>query len=185
MAKKKRTPRTAKASATGRSKKSKSTKRTDIHGVEAKGKTSGSASGEGSLGTGVGASSTGSQQSAFQRGAVSVIPTLYPDSPTGPITVQNFVTIDVQTPEFARFKNNLEALVAELSQSNRVSEEVRQQLLSELKAGRELIKAPKPQLDLLNLLLIKPLEFLIEKSDSAIIAKLAHDALEWLLKLIA
>jgi hypothetical protein len=114
----------------------------------------------------------------------SATPTIYPDSPQGPIIVQNYVAINIQTNEFRRFNNNIEALIAELSQSNEISGEVRDQLLSELRAGREIITAPKPQRDLIDLLLLKPLKWLADKSGSAIVSKLAADALGWLLKMI-
>ncbi len=116
---------------------------------------------------------------------VPITPTVYPDSPHGMIIVQNHVTINIQTDEFSRFNKNIEALIGELRQSNYISGEVRDQLLSELKAGRELINGPKPQRDLIDLLLVKPLKWLAEKSGSAIVSKLAADALEWLLRMIS
>ena len=98
--------------------------------------------------------------------------------------VQNHVLINVQTDEFARFNKNMEGLIGELRQSNEISTEVRDQLISELGAGREIIVGPKPQRDLIDLLIIEPLKWLVEKSRSAIIVKLAQDALAWLLKMI-
>jgi hypothetical protein len=115
---------------------------------------------------------------------VSIPPTIYPDSPQGTVIVQNHVTINIQSEEFSRFNKNIEALIGELRQSNEISGEVRDQLLSELRAGGEIITAPKPQHDLINLLLVKPLKWLVDKSGSAIIAKLAGDALQWLLKML-
>ena len=80
--------------------------------------------------------------------------------------------------------HNIEALFGELRQSKEISGEVRDQIISELRAGRELLHAPKPQRDLIDLLLVKPLKWVAEKSGSAIIGKLAKDALEWLLRML-
>ena len=115
---------------------------------------------------------------------VPVTPTVYPDSPQGTIIVQNYVTINIQSVEFSGFDKNLEGLIGELHRSNEISGEVRDQLVSELWAGRAIIGAPKPQRDLIDLLLVRPLKWLIEKSGSAMVSKLASDALEWLIKML-
>jgi len=116
--------------------------------------------------------------------SVTVTPTAYPDSPQGTIIVQNYVAINIHSDEFSRFNKNIEALLVELRQSNEISGEFRDQLVSKLKAGRELAAAPKPPRDLINVLLVRPLKWLAEKSGSSMISKLAGDALEWLLKII-
>ena len=115
---------------------------------------------------------------------VAITPTAYPDSPQGAIIVQNHVTINIRSNEFGQFNKNMEALIAELRRSNEISGEVRDQLLSELRAGREIISGPKPERGLVDVLLLKPLKWLAEKSGSAIIGKLAGDALAWLLRMI-
>ena len=115
---------------------------------------------------------------------VPITPTVYPDSPQGTITVQNHITINIQSAEFSRFDKNLEALIGELLGSNEISGEARDQLVCELWAGREIIGAPKPQRALIDLLLVGPLKWLSEKSGSAIIGKLAADALDWLLRML-
>jgi len=115
---------------------------------------------------------------------VPITPTVYPDSPQGTITVQNHITINIQSAEFSRFDKNLEALIGELLGSNEISGEARDQLVCELWAGREIIGAPKPQRDLIDLLLVRPLKWLIEKSGSAMVSKLASDALGWLIKML-
>ena len=115
---------------------------------------------------------------------VPITPTVYPDSPQGTITVQNHITINIQSAEFGRFDKNLEALIGELLGSNEISGEARDQLVCELWAGREIIGAPKPQRDLIDLLLVRPLKWLIENSGSAMVSKLAGDALVWLIKML-
>jgi hypothetical protein len=119
------------------------------------------------------------------RAPVPITPTVYPDSSQGTVIVQNYVTINIQSEEFSRFNKNIEALFGELRRSNEISGEVRDQLLSELRAGREIITGPKPQRHLIDLLLVKPLKWLIDKSGLAIVSKLAWDALVWLLKMLA
>jgi hypothetical protein len=116
--------------------------------------------------------------------SVPITPTVYPDSPQGTIIVQNYVTINVETNEFIQFNKNLEALIGELRLSNEISGEVRDKLISELHAGRELLTGPKPQRGVIEVLLVRPLKWIMEKSGSAIIGKLAGDALNWLLKMI-
>ena len=115
---------------------------------------------------------------------VPITPTVYPDSPQGTITVQNHITINIQSAEFSRFDKNLEALIGELLGSNEISGEARDQLVCELWAGREIIGAPKPQHDLIDLFLVRPLIWLIENSGSAMVSKLAGDALVWLIKML-
>ena len=113
-----------------------------------------------------------------------ITPTVYPDSPQGPLIIHNHITINIRTNEFKQFNTDFELLIRELRYSNEISGEIRDQLLSELKAGREIITGPKPQRDLIDLLLVRPLKWLAEKSGSAIVSKLAADALTWLFKII-
>ena len=115
---------------------------------------------------------------------LTIAPTVYPESPHGTIIVQNHIMINISTDEFRHFNTEIELLIRELRYSNEISGEVRDQLLSELKAGREIITGPKPQRDLVDLLLVRPLKWLAEKSGSAFVSKLAADALTWLLKII-
>ena len=51
-------------------------------------------------------------------------------------------------------------------------------------AGRELLKGPKPSRDLIDLLLVRPLEFLVKAAAAAIIGDLAGQALDALLKMM-
>jgi hypothetical protein len=120
------------------------------------------------------------------RAPIQVAPTVYPESPHGTIIVQNHnhITINIPTDEFRHFNTNFDLLIRELRYSNEISGELRDQLLSELKAGREIITGPKPQRALVDLLLLRPLKWLAEKSGSAVVSKLAADVLTWLLKII-
>lgn len=116
----------------------------------------------------------------------SVTPTVYPDSPDGKVIVHNNVTINIGSVEFKTFNTKMDALVKQLQvgRSNQISGEVCAQLLSEIMAGREILKGPKPSRDLIKLLLVKPLEFLMKAAAGAIIGDLAGQALDALLKII-
>jgi hypothetical protein len=118
------------------------------------------------------------------RAPIQVAPTIYPDSPHGTVIVNNHITINIRTDEFIQFNTDFDLLIRELRYSNEISGEVRDHLLSELKAGKEIITGPKPQRDLVDLFLVRPLKWLAEKSGSAVVSKLATDALTWLLKII-
>ena len=115
---------------------------------------------------------------------VPITPTVYPDSPQGTIIVQNHVTINLQSEAFSRFANNFESLIGELHRSIEIAGELRDHLLSELRAGGEIITGPKPQRDLIDLFLVRPLKWLSEKSGLAMVNKLASDALAWLIKML-
>jgi hypothetical protein len=113
-----------------------------------------------------------------------VTPTVYPDSPQGPIIVQNHITINLQSDEFRLFNQNLETLIAQLGRSNEFAGEARDQVVAELRAGREILTAPKPQRDLVHLLLLRPLKWVAAKAGSEVIASLTKKALDWLLSVV-
>jgi hypothetical protein len=115
---------------------------------------------------------------------LTVVPTLYPAQPSGPIVVDNYITINANSIEAREFFTRFDALLAELKRSNEISGEIRDQLKSEMDAGKSLLSAPKVNRSLVEMLLVRPLKWLAEKAGSAVITKLAGDALEWLLKLL-
>ena len=59
------------------------------------------------------------------------------------------------------------------------------QLLAELKAGRQILEAPKPERNLVDLLLVRPLQWAAEKAGSVAFGDLAKRALDFLLGLIS
>ena len=115
---------------------------------------------------------------------VPVTPTVYPDRPQGTIIVQNHVTINFQSEEFRRFCHNFKSLIDDLRRSHEIAGELRDKLLCELSTGAEILTGPKPQRELIDLLLVRSLKWLSEKSGSAMVSKLASDALEWLIKML-
>jgi hypothetical protein len=111
-----------------------------------------------------------------------ITPTVYPGEPSGTVIVQNQITINVHSTDFRKFEAKLDELLEAIRRSNEISGEVRDQLKAEITAGRTLLKAPKADRTWIDFLLVRPLRYLAEKVGSAVISKLATDALEWLLK---
>jgi hypothetical protein len=106
------------------------------------------------------------------------------DSPQGAIIVQNYVTINGGSVEFRNFDTAMNGLVNQLSESNEISGDLRKQLQAEIAAGREVLKAPKANRDLIKLLLIEPLTFIAKAVAGSVIGILAGEALEWLMKML-
>jgi hypothetical protein len=111
------------------------------------------------------------------RAAIPIIPTLYSGEPSGGITVQNYITINVRTAEFIELNNKLNELLGLLRRSNEISGEARDQLIAEIKAGRALLEAPKADPKLLDILLKRPLMFIGKTGSGAIIGVTATAAL--------
>jgi hypothetical protein len=120
------------------------------------------------------------------RTFVPVTPTAYPPSPPGSVIVLNYVTVNGGSPEFKNFNVAADALVKQLQTggSNEISGDVCAQVLSEITAGRELLKAPKPNRELIQVLLVNSLEFLMKTAAGAIIGNLAGQALHWLMQML-
>jgi hypothetical protein len=118
------------------------------------------------------------------RATVPIVPTLYPDDPDGPVIVQNYITIKIESPEFRRLNAKIDELLEALRQSNERSE-AHDQALAEIAAGKNLLTAPKPDRNLVDLLLLRPLKYLVEKAGSAIISELAKQAVDLLLRLLS
>jgi hypothetical protein len=114
---------------------------------------------------------------------VPITLTHYPENPGGTVVVHNHIVINIQTANFKQFTTQLDELIAELHRSNEFSVEVREKLLAEIKAGKEIISAPKPDKNYIELLLTKPLKYLADKAGSAIISKLAGGLLDLLGKI--
>ena len=115
---------------------------------------------------------------------IPITPTLYPESPAGTVIVQNFITINIKSTNFKTFNATMDALVRKLVQSNEISGEVRAQLLSEMTAGRELLKGPKPSRECIENFLMKPLKFLARTVTSTTISESANKASDVLLKMM-
>jgi hypothetical protein len=77
----------------------------------------------------------------------------------------------------------MDELLGHLLRSNEISGEVRDKLIAELSAGMEILKSPKPDPNMIDLLLKRPLTFIALTASAAIIGKLATEMLPLLGKL--
>jgi hypothetical protein len=96
----------------------------------------------------------------------------------------NVLTINIQSIEFHQFEATLDDLLDHLRRSNQISIEARRQAIAEISAGDEILTAEKPDRSLVELLLIRPLKWIVEKGAGTIISGLATKALELLFKLM-
>jgi hypothetical protein len=120
---------------------------------------------------------------------IPIAPTLYPPvAPKETVIVQNFVTINIRSKEFVEFDEKLAEVVEALRGSNEISAEVRNQLIAEITAGREILVAPKANRGLIDLLLANPLKAIIVTAGTvagtAIVTHLAVQAVELLERLV-
>ncbi len=122
-------------------------------------------------------------EATIRPGPVTLVPTQYPDDPAARLVVHNHVYVDVRSVAFRESEAKLDELIHVLRQSNEIAGETRDQLIAEIKAGRELLTAPKPDRNLLDVLLVRPLMYLAEKANSAIAGALADEALHLLLRM--
>jgi hypothetical protein len=137
----------------------------------------------------------GIQRNAFQESAVaredaartaepiSIVPTVYPQDPDGAITGgQNHVTINlnIHGGDFRNFRGTIVDLHEALRGANAIAPEVREQVIAETSAGTAILEAPKADRGLINLLLIRPLEWLLSTGVGGAVTELAKRALDLL-----
>jgi hypothetical protein len=118
---------------------------------------------------------------------ISIVPTVYPQDPDGAITGgQNHVTINLNIygGDFSEFKGKMVDLHEALRGSNAIAPEVRQQIIAETSAGTALLEAPKADRGLIDLLLIRPLKWLLSTGVGAAVTELAKRALDLLFKMM-
>jgi hypothetical protein len=109
---------------------------------------------------------------------VSIVPTVYPADPSNKITVENHITININGAEFREFNASMKELLGELRHSNTIAGEVREKLAGEMEAGTTILATPKADPKIIDILLVRPLKYIAEKSAGSIINKLALAALE-------
>jgi len=117
------------------------------------------------------------------KATIPIVPTLYPEEPDGAVIVHNHITINIHNVEFREFNSKLDDVIRLLRISNEISGETRDQLIAEIKAGRALLAAPKPDAQLIELLLRRPLLFIGKTASGAIIGVAATAAVALLGKL--
>ena len=112
-------------------------------------------------------------------------PTIHPMAPGDTVTVEDPVSIDVDSTGFRDFVATMDRLTEAIRQSNVMAQETRQQMIAELKAGVEYLKASKPSRKVLELLLIVPLTAATTIAASTVVQEAAKLAFKALLKLIS
>jgi hypothetical protein len=115
---------------------------------------------------------------------LTIHPTIYPQPPGTTVIVINALTINVSSKDYRETKRAIAAVIEAVRGSNELPAEVRNQLTSEMKAGVEVLSAPKADRNLVDLLLVRPLRYVAEKCASVAVAELAKAALKALAKLI-
>jgi hypothetical protein len=116
-------------------------------------------------------------------GPISIVPTVYPQEPNGAITGgQNHVTINlnIHGGDFRKFRGTIVDLHEALRGVNAIAPEVREQVIAETSAGTAILEAPKADRGLINLLLIRPLEWLLSTGVGGAVTELAKRALDLL-----
>lgn len=108
---------------------------------------------------------------------LTIVPTPYPREATGPLVVFGSPQIDTRSSDFRELNAKLDQIIDLLAGSNQFAVETRNQLDAEIQAGKALLSAPKPNTNLLKVLLIHPLTFLAGAAASGIVSNLAVQAL--------
>jgi hypothetical protein len=111
---------------------------------------------------------------------ITLVPTPYPHDTSAPLVVPDYLQVDTSSPAFIEFSSQLDNVIQLLGKSNRIASETREQLIAEIKAGREILISPRPNRALLRLLLERPLRFIAEAAAAAVIGGLATRALDYL-----
>jgi hypothetical protein len=117
--------------------------------------------------------------------SLAIVPTPYPDDPAAELPIQDYVRVDLASATVQAFNAKLDEILDELQRSNTITGEIRDRLSAELRAGRILLDAPKPNRTLVDLLLVTPLKYLASQAGPAIIGALASEALRLLLEMLS
>jgi hypothetical protein len=107
----------------------------------------------------------------------TIAPTIYPEEPSGTITVENHITINIGSRDFRELCTIMEELRDELRRSNQIAGEVREKLIGEMEAGMAILRTPKPDPKMVDMLLVGPLKYIGDKAAGPVIGALALAAL--------
>jgi len=132
-----------------------------------------------------GARATARAELTLTSKPVTIVPTPYPDDPTSPLVVQGFVHIDTRSAAFIEFSAKIDELTGLLTKSNEIAGDTRDQLLAEIKAGMSILTAPKPDRNLIEALLERPLLWVAGVAGTGIIGGLAYDAVQLLYHMLS
>jgi len=105
--------------------------------------------------------------------------------PGDTVNVEDPVSIDLRSADFLDFIEKMDRLIETIQQSNEIAQEAREQVIAELKAGVEYIKASKPSRKVLTLLLVVPLTAAATIVATTVVQETTKLALKALLKLIS
>lgn len=89
------------------------------------------------------------------------------------------VTFDTHSADFIRADGRLAELIAHVIQTKDIDD--RDQLVVELRAGQQYLKAPRARCDFLQELIVRPLRQIKEKVPTEQTGKIAGEFLDWFL----
>jgi hypothetical protein len=116
-------------------------------------------------------------ETSVTRATVAITPTFYLPQPGSGIVVYNHIIINPDSNEFHALAAKIDELISLLHQSNEIAGETREKLIAEMQAGMTILKSPKPDPKMIDLLLKMPLLYISEKAGSAMIGAAAVGAL--------
>jgi hypothetical protein len=109
--------------------------------------------------------------------AISIVPTIYPNELGGTLTVEHHITINIYSTEFRELTAKVDEVLGELRRRNEIDSEVRDKLVGEITAGMAILRAPKPDPKMVDVLLIRPLKYLADKAAGPVMGAAALAAL--------
>jgi hypothetical protein len=95
------------------------------------------------------------------------------------------VRLDIHSEAFRNADFSLGRLIGSLRTSLEIRGNTRDQLMAELKAGQEYLRAPKLNREILKRLLLRPLIQVADRSSAAEVGGSAQTLFEWLTKVLA
>jgi carbamate kinase len=106
-----------------------------------------------------------------------ITPTPYPDDPASAFIVHGYLQVDRRSEEFRALNTKLDTVLEELRKSNEISGVLREQLVSEIEAGRRILESPRPDRGLVKVLLVHSLRWIIAAAGGGIVGTHADEAL--------
>jgi hypothetical protein len=113
-----------------------------------------------------------------------ITPTPYPDDPASAFIVHGYLQVDRRSEEFRALNTKLDTVLEELRKSNEISGVLREQLVSEIEAGRRILESPRPDRGLVKVLLVHSLRWIIAAAGGGIVGTHADEALSMLMQFL-
>jgi hypothetical protein len=109
--------------------------------------------------------------------SLKITPTSYPDDPKAPFAKEDGVAF----VENGHARAKLNQLIEDMwRRPPNIGDDVKTHLTQELVAGRALLGAPRADPKLIKILLLHPLEYLVDKAGDSGVGKDAREILQWL-----